>query len=79
LENNSETFAATFIKSTMMVDVPESPRDDNGKELDPNFGYKYYKRTIFDNIDFSDKKDFEDAKFLWKGRRVYGKNDRQAP
>jgi peroxiredoxin len=66
LENNSETFAATFIKSTMMVDVPESPRDDNGKELDPNFGYKFYKQHYFDNIDFSDKRILRTPNFYGK-------------
>jgi len=66
LDNHSETFTATFIKSTMTVDVPESPRDENGKDLDPNFGYKYYKQHYFDNIDFSDKRILRTPNFYSK-------------
>lgn len=54
LAENTETFAATFIRSTINVEVPESPKDENGKEIDANFSYKYYKAHYFDNIDFSD-------------------------
>jgi peroxiredoxin len=56
LENFGDTFAAKFIKSTIAVEVPESPKDADGNEIDPNFAYKYYKAHYFDNIDFSDKK-----------------------
>jgi peroxiredoxin len=51
-----ETFAAAFIRSTVNVDVPEAPKDEQGNDIDPNFAYKYYKEHYFDNIDFSDKK-----------------------
>ena len=66
LENQSETFAATFIKSTIPVEVPESPKNDDGKELDPNFRYKYYKAHYFDNFDFSDKKILRTPNFYGK-------------
>lgn len=56
LDNSGDTFAAKFIKSTIVVEVPESPKDADGNEIDPNFAYKYYKTHYFDNIDFSDKK-----------------------
>lgn len=56
LKKYPQTFAAKFIKSTIQVEVPESPKDENGNDLDPNFAYHYYKKHFFDNIDFSDKK-----------------------
>jgi peroxiredoxin len=56
LENSGNTFAAKFIKSTIPVEVPESPKDAEGNDIDPNFAYKYYKAHYFDNIDFSDKR-----------------------
>jgi peroxiredoxin len=56
IENQGNTFVAKFIMSTVPIEVPESPKDENGKELDPNYGYKYYKQHYFDNIDFSDKR-----------------------
>lgn len=66
LENQSETFAATFIKSTIPVEVPESPKNNEGEELDPNFRYKYYKTHYFDNINFSDKKILRTPNFYSK-------------
>ena len=56
LSSYPETFAATFIKSTIQVEVPESPKDEEGSEIDPNFSYKYYKAHYFDNIDFADSR-----------------------
>ena len=56
LEDHPNTFAASFIKSTINPEVPASPKDAQGNEIDPNFAYKYYKEHYFDNIDFSDKK-----------------------
>lgn len=56
IENNPGTFVASFIKSTVPIEVPESPKDNNGEVIDQNFGYKYYKAHYFDNIDFSDKR-----------------------
>ena len=56
LAKYSTTFVAAFIKSTIPIEVPEAPKDENGKDIDPNFAYKYYKEHYFDHIDFSDKK-----------------------
>ena len=56
LDKYSNTFAVSFVKSTINVEVPAAPKNDQGKDLDPNFSYKYYKKHYFDNIDFSDKK-----------------------
>lgn len=56
LEKNANTFAAKFIRSTINVEVPEAPKDEEGNVVDPNFGYRYYKDHYFDNIDFSDSK-----------------------
>ncbi len=56
LDKFPQTFAAKFIKSTINIEVPSSPKDAAGNEIDPQFGYKYYKAHYFDNIDFSDQK-----------------------
>ncbi len=66
LKEHGETFAAKFIKSTIQIEIPESPKDANGEEKDPNFGYKYYKAHYFDNIDFSDKKILRTPNFYSK-------------
>lgn len=54
IEKYPKTFAATFIKSTIPVEVPEAPKDESGNVVDQNFAYLYFKQHYFDNIDFSD-------------------------
>ena len=54
IEKYPQTFVVKFIKSTMSVEIPDAPKDANGKPKDPAFAYHYYKTHFFDNIDFSD-------------------------
>jgi thiol-disulfide isomerase/thioredoxin len=39
---------------TIDVEVPEAPKDENGKIIDSNFRYNYYRKHYWDNVDFSD-------------------------
>jgi len=66
IQKNPGSFAAKFIKSTIVVEVPESPKGDDGKDIDPNFGYKYYKEHYFDYMDFSDAKMLRTPNFYQK-------------
>lgn len=49
-----ESFLAKIIKTMKEPEVPEPPKDKDGKILDSLFSYKYYKQHFFDDIDFSD-------------------------
>ncbi len=66
MEKYPETFAVKFIKSTIDVEVPTPPMDENGNAINPNFGYNYYKAHYFDNMDFSDKKILRTPNFYSK-------------
>jgi len=66
LKQYSGTFVAKFINSTIEIEIPESPKDASGKDLDPNFAYKYYKEHYFDHIDFSDQKMLRTPNFYGK-------------
>ncbi len=66
LTKHANTFAAKFIRSTIDIEVPEAPKDDQGNPLDPNFGYNYYKKHYFDNVDFSDSKMLRTPNFYGK-------------
>ena len=66
MKNHSETFAAKFIRSTIAVEVPEAPKDADGNNLDPNFGYTYYKKHYFDHFDFADAKMLRTPNFYTK-------------
>ncbi len=48
------SFVSKFIKATIDIDVPEPPKDANGKVIDSLFQYKYYRAHYFDNFDISD-------------------------
>lgn len=65
-EEYPNTFVAKFIKSTIAIEVPEGPKDESGKDLDPNFAYRYYKKHFFDNIDFSDSRMLRTPNFYGK-------------
>ncbi|MDZ7607013.1 MAG: DUF5106 domain-containing protein [Cyclobacteriaceae bacterium] len=66
IQKNPKAFAAKFIKSTIAVEVPVSPKGADGKDIDPNFGYKYYKEHYFDYMDFSDPKMLRTPNFYQK-------------
>lgn len=47
-------FFPTFLKSMQEIEVPDFPRDAQGKVLDSLFQYKYYYSHYFDNFDYTD-------------------------
>jgi hypothetical protein len=48
-----DLFIATFLKSTLDVEVPDPPKDMNGK-IDSTWQYCYYRSHYFDNFNISD-------------------------
>jgi len=56
LKINSEypdLFVAAFLKSTLEIDVPSSPKDKDGR-IDSTWQYRYYRLHYFDNFNISD-------------------------
>lgn len=54
INDNPGSFLSTFVKATQDIDVPEPPRDEQGRILDSAYQYKYYRAHYFDNFDISD-------------------------
>ncbi|MDD3860473.1 MAG: DUF5106 domain-containing protein [Bacteroidales bacterium] len=54
IDQNPDTFFSKILLSLKEVKIPESPKDENGEEIDPQFQYKYYKSHYWDYIDFSE-------------------------
>ncbi len=54
LKDNPNTFVVKFIKATQDIEVPDAPKDVNGKITDSTFQYRYYRAHYFDNFDISD-------------------------
>jgi thiol-disulfide isomerase/thioredoxin len=53
MKDHSENFLSTIFLASKEIDIPETPTLPNGKK-DSTFGYRYYKKHFFDNIDFTD-------------------------
>ena len=54
INSNPSTLIAAILKGLQEIDVPEPPKDANGKITDSAFQYHYYLKHYFDNFDFSD-------------------------
>jgi len=54
ISDHPTTLAAKFIKATRDVEIPDPPKDENGKIKDSLFQYRYYRSHYFDNLDLSD-------------------------
>lgn len=53
-KKHPDSFLDKMLTALSELDVPESPRDEDGNEIDSLFQYNYYKNHFFDNIDFTD-------------------------
>lgn len=49
-----KTLYANILKSNLQIDIPESPKDANGKDIDSLFALHYLQKHFFDNIEFTD-------------------------
>lgn len=50
------SFLAAIINSMWEPEVPETPKDEKGNPIDPQFPYKYFKAHFWDKFDFSDER-----------------------
>ena len=54
VKNNQGKLVAKVVHLSMDVEIPESPRDEEGNIIDSTFQYKYFKAHYWDHLDFSD-------------------------
>ena len=54
IETNKGMLVSKIVKMSMDIEVPESPRDENGNIIDSNFTFKYYRKHYWDNVDLTD-------------------------
>ena len=54
MTDHPTSLSAKLIKAAVDVEVPDPPKDKDGKIIDSSWSYYYYKNHYFDNIDFSD-------------------------
>lgn len=49
-----QSLYASIMKSNLQIEIPDSPKDANGNEIDSLFALHYLQKHYFDNINFSD-------------------------
>ncbi len=62
-----------IIKMSMDIVIPESPKDASGKEIDPEFRFKYFRAHFWDNIDLTDDRLVNTPVFQQKLEQYFGK------
>jgi thiol-disulfide isomerase/thioredoxin len=63
-----------IVKMSLDVDVPEAPKDAQGKLIDSNFRFNYYRKHFWDNIDLTDDRLVNTPIFHQKLEYFFGKN-----
>ncbi len=48
------TLVAKIIKMSTDIKIPDAPKDEEGKQIDDEFAYHYYRDHFFDNVDLTD-------------------------
>lgn len=48
------TMFSAIMKSNLQIDIPDSPKDENGNEIDSLFPLHYMQKHYFDNVNFSE-------------------------
>lgn len=74
IKTNPDKLVAKIVQMSMDVEIPEAPKDANGKVIDSNFRYFYYRTHFWDNIDLKDDRLVNTPIFEQKLEYYFGKN-----
>jgi len=66
VSDNEELLVAKYINMGIKIDVPDAPKDENGKITDSLFQRRYYVNHYFDHFDFDDNRIVRDPIFYSK-------------
>lgn len=73
ISTHSKLLVSKIVKMGMEIEIPEAPKDANGKPLDSLFAYHYYRDHFFDNIDLKDDRLVNTPIFHSKLETFFGK------
>ncbi len=74
IETHKTRLVSKIVKMSMEIEIPESPKDANGKQIDSLWAYKYYRTHYFDNVDLKDDRLVNTPLFHSKLESYFGKN-----
>lgn len=69
MDENKGMLYTAILKASTEVEIPEPPRDENGKITDSTFQYKFFKKHYWDNIDIADDRLLRTP--LYQGKVMY--------
>jgi thiol-disulfide isomerase/thioredoxin len=73
VKNHPDKLVGKVVKMSLDIEIPEAPRDMEGKLIDSNFSYHYYRDHYFDNIDIRDDRMLSTPMFHNKLDEYFGK------
>jgi thiol-disulfide isomerase/thioredoxin len=56
IKQHPKNFLSLIFKTMQEPEVPAAPKGADGKPLDPDFNYKYFKAHFLDNVNLTDKR-----------------------
>lgn len=74
MATNKNLLVSKVVKMSMDIDIPEPPVDANGKVIDSNFRFNYFRAHYWDNIDLTDDRLVNTPIFHNKLEYYFGKN-----
>ena len=74
ITTHASKMVGRIVKMSMEVEVPESPKDKDGKEIDPEFRFKFYRTHFWDNVDLKYDALVNNPVFHNKLEFYFGKN-----
>lgn len=72
IDSNKERLVANVVRMGMDIIIPDAPVDVNGKQIDSEFSYHYYRDHFFDNIDLKDDRLLGTPVFHQKLEKYFG-------
>lgn len=79
MHNHPQTLYAKVLKAMKEPEVPEAPRDANGKIIDSTYQWYWYKTHYWDNIDLSDDRLLRTPVFHNKLKQYFTRTVYQIP
>ena len=73
IKTHKNKFVSKLVQMSMDVQIPDAPKDENGKIKDSLFAYKYYKAHFWDNTDLKDDRLLNTPVFHNKLAQYFGK------
>jgi len=74
IAKNPNTLVSKIVKMSIDVEIPDAPKDADGKIIDSNFQFNYFRAHYWDNVDLLDERLVNNPIFHNKLEYYFSKN-----